>query len=135
MSLPDLKKALNTKLASLSPSIATQWQNMQYDPVEGTPWQRATVRSNPNHPLGITEGSGRRWTGEFYIVLFYPRGKGSGAADARAQALMNHFTRGLNLVTTTMTVVILEPFVMTAVDEPNWFRLPVQIPFFANEMS
>lgn len=134
MSLQDLKKALNTRLASLSPSIQTEWQNTQFKPTEGVPWQRATVRHDPNTSLGITEGSGRRWTGEFYIVLFYPRNKGSGAADARAQAILNHFYRGLNLVTSSMTVVCLEGNVMTGVDEPTWFRLPVRIPFFANEM-
>lgn len=135
MSLPDLKKALNNRLASLLPALQTEWSNNQYTPKEGTPWQRATVRLDPNHALGLSEGSGRRWSGEYYIVLFYPRNIGSGSADQRAQAILEHFPRGLNLVVSSMTVVCLEPSVMTGVDEPSWYRLPVKVPFFANEMS
>jgi hypothetical protein len=50
MSLAQVRAALETALNSISPAIDTAWENAPYTPVDGTPYQQATLlRAQPDN--------------------------------------------------------------------------------------
>lgn len=136
MSTAKIRAALETRLALMSPAIATAYQNVQHAPAQGAPYQRVDLL--PAEPENPEAGSGmfRRELGVLQVTLFYPLGRGSGAAEARADAIKAHFPRGLSMVkdgiivTVDRTAHVMPGFV----DEDRW-AVPVRISYFSNISS
>lgn len=139
MSRQHIRSALESRLASLTPAWPVAWENVPYHPTLGTPWMRARVLFGRTEPLGVGQGAGEAWEGVFHIGIFTPAGRGPQAAEARATAIRGDrtagvqglFYRGLNLVSGGVAVTILQPYDGPPQEEPDWFSLPVLIPFSA----
>lgn len=127
MSLPAIRRAFERYLGLISTGIATAYQNDDFTPNLGSPYQRADLLSNTpdNQEMGSRSYNER---GLFQITLAYPYGKGSGAADARAQIIRLHFKRGLTLVEQGLLInVIKTPRVAPAMIEEGRYVLPITI--------
>ena len=131
MSLPAVRSALETALAAMSPALATAFQNVPYEPVQGTPWQAVTLL--PGAPFNPEMGTFTTEAGMLQVSLFYPLGAGPGAAEARAQLIRATFKRGTALTAAgVVTTVEATPEIAPAMTEDAWLHLPVRIRFFAN---
>ena len=83
MSMVDVRNALEARLDAMSPALATAWENAEYKPVTGTPYQRVHMIPFPtdNPTLGDTQAMD---SGILQVTLCYPELKGSKAALDRA---------------------------------------------------
>jgi hypothetical protein len=126
-----IRQALEVRLAAMMPVLETAFENREFKPTPGVPYQRVEiVRAQPENP---TFDSFKRMLGFMQVTMMYPPNKGPGVAEARAQALSDHFPRKLNLtagsviVTISATAQIMGGFQ----DEDRW-AVPVRVPYYAN---
>lgn len=132
MSAKAIRLALETRLNTMSPALATAWENVAYTPVSGTPYQRVNVlRATPDNPI-IGQGFYRE-LGIFQVSLCYPLNSGANAATERAELVRTQFKRGISLTSGTVTVTIDgTPTISSGfVDGDRWV-VPVSIPYWAN---
>jgi hypothetical protein len=122
-----IRAMLESRLNTLSPALATAWENAPYTPVAGTPYQRAWLLIAT--PDNSTMGDGYfREQGIFQITLMYPLQTGTSTAAIRAEAIRTAFKRGTSMTGNGITVrVELTPEIAVGrVDEDRW-ALPVKI--------
>ena len=128
MSLPLIRRALEKRLAALSPSMPTAWDNVEFDPAANpTGYQRANLlpAATDNPTLSQVRKIER---GIFQVTLFYPERAGAGDAEARAQLLRNHFPAGLVLTEGGIKVrIVRTPSVAPPMPEPGWYAVPISI--------
>jgi hypothetical protein len=131
MSIVLVRSALQAKLEGMSPALATAWENVDYVPVIGTPYQAAYVmQAEPDNP---TMGDDYyREQGIFQVSLFYPIQVGTSVAEARADLIQATFKRGLSMTSGAVTVRINKtPEISPGrVDGDRW-HIPIKIPWFA----
>lgn len=114
--MSDLRAALETALAAMSPALPTVWENTPYSPVVGTPYQRASLL--PGTPINDEFGPGFADQGFFQVSLHYPPGTGAKAAEDRALAIRSTFRRGASFTKNGLTVTIMKtPMLMPALDD------------------
>jgi hypothetical protein len=130
MSLAQVRTALETALNSITPAIATAWENAPYSPVAGTPYQQVTLlRAQPDNP---EIGAAFAERGFLQVNLFYPKDAGPGAAEARAELIRAAFPFGASLTSGGVTVnIIATPEVAPARAEDDRFLVPVRVRFSA----
>jgi hypothetical protein len=131
MSYEIIRKLLEQRLNTITPALATVFENMPYTPVKGTPWQAVHMLPAPteNPTMGDQH---HREVGEFQVSLNYPPMAGSQAANARAQLIREAFPRGLTLTEGTLRVLIdRTPYVLRAQQSDSWFFLAVAVPYMA----
>lgn len=132
MSLTAIRAALEGHLALMSPALATQTENAHFEPPGAdTPYQQAWLL--PAQPDNPEQGSGYyREQGIFKVRLCYPFRDGPEDAEERAEALREHFHRGLSLSSGgTVVTIDLTPTINPPVIEPDRYVRPVDIPWFA----
>lgn len=130
MSLIQVRTALQTQLATISPALATAYENEPYTPVAGTPYQQVTIlRAQPDN---LEIGPIYTDRGILQVNLFYPLNAGAGAAEARAELIRTAFAYGSSFVSGGVTVTIIAtPEVAPARAEDDRFLVPVRIRFSA----
>lgn len=132
MSLPTIRKALEQRLAALSPAISISYENKAFTPITGTPFQRVNLM--PNTPDNTTQGGASYIErGIFQILLCYPINTGPAAAETQAQLTRAHFKRGTSMVEAGITVVVTDtPRVAPAMIDDNRYCLPLSVSWQAN---
>ena len=116
--MSDLRAALETALAAMSPALATVWENTPYTPVVGTPYQRASLL--PGTPINDEFGPGFADQGFFQVSLHYPPSTGAKAAEDRALAIRSAFRRGAPFTKNGLTVTIMKtPIIMPALTDDD----------------
>ena len=134
MSLLAVRNALETALNTMSPSLATAWENTPYTPAVGTAYQRANLpAAQPDNPeMGghVTE------RGYMQVMLCYPLGTGPKDAMARAELIRSTFPRGAAFSASGVTTQIERtPEIAPAMIEEDRYCLPVRVRFFAHHAS
>lgn len=105
MSLPLIQAALEQRLATLTPAMATAYENATFTPVTGTPYQRINMLVNRPVDHAVTMDVTEQ-RGIFQVSLFYPQGTGRGAAQARAELIKALFKPPLTLTNGAVKVEI-----------------------------
>jgi len=126
------RSAFETYLETMSGVLPTQWENVNYTPVTGQPYQAVyMLKSNPDNP---TFGDGfYRENGLLQISLRYPQNTGAGAAEAMADKLLNFFPRGLTLTDGANTIVVSKTAqIQPPMIDGDRFVINVRIPYFVN---
>lgn len=129
MSQANIRSALETALAGMSPAIATAYENVSFTPpAPSTPYQKAFVMFA--EPDNSEFGSGSRQQGVFQVSLMYPIQQGDATARARAAMLESVFKRGSSFVKSGITVTVTRtPHAgQGTVDGDRW-HVPVKIQF------
>ena len=105
MTLPLIQAALEQRLATLTPALATAYENASFTPVTGVAYQRITMLVNRpvDHAVTMDVTEER---GIFQVSLFYPQGAGRGAAQARAELIKALFKPPLTLTNGAVKVEI-----------------------------
>lgn len=127
MSLPLISAALEKKLDTLSPSLATAYENIAFKPTPGTAYQRVNLL--PNTPIDhALTADVVELRGLFQVTLCYPLGDGRGAAQLRAQAVSDHFAPVQWLTEGAIKVVIDSTArIATAFEDGDRWCLPVTV--------
>jgi hypothetical protein len=125
-----IRAALEGRLAAMSPSLATAYENVPFKPTNGTAYQAVYVLfAQPDN-----REIGRQYVarGFMQVSLFYPQGAGSAPAATRAELIRTTFPRGLSLTNGGVIVTIERtPEILPGRNEDDRFVLPVRIPFYA----
>lgn len=129
MSQQLIRRALEKRLAAMTPSMSTAWENAQFTPVSGTPYQRVNLM--PNTPDNSTQGDKLYFErGIFQVTLCFPIGTGPASAEARSDALRAHFKRGTTLVETPIQVIVIEtPKASPSMVDGDRYCVPIAIPY------
>lgn len=127
-----IRSLLETALAAMSPSLATQYENVPYSPVVGTPYQRVNLLLTEPAAIEMT-GHFHREQGFLQVTLAYPLDTGAGAAQTRAELIRSTFYRGKTFTSGAVTVMIeRHPEIAPARIEDDRYEIPVRIRFYAN---
>lgn len=132
MSQVDIRTALETRLATVTPALATAYENQPFTPPSvSTPYQRVyMLYADPDNP---EMGSGFREQGYMQINLNYPLNSSTLAVSARAQAIRDAFVKGITLTYGSINVVINRtPSIGNGFPDPDRWVMPVKIYFYAN---
>jgi hypothetical protein len=129
MSIAAIRKALEVKLAAMTPTVATVYENTEYTPVSGTPYQRANLL--PAEPDNSTMGATYyREQGIFQVTLCYPTKVGPANAQSRADLLKTHFNRGTTMEKDGLTVIVMRtPAILPAYIDGDRYCIPVSIQY------
>ncbi len=131
MSVIKCRAALETALNAMTPALSTAWENVEFTPVLGTPYQRCTILFA--EPGNDEYGRNYQELGFMQVMLYYPHGNGSSDAIARAELLRQTFRRGASFTNSGLTVVISRtPEVKPAFNDGEFYIVPVNIRFYAN---
>lgn len=135
MSIRSLRAALEVALNSISPALATQFENVPMTPAAGTPYQRVNLlRATPENPA-IGAGM-HRDIGVMQVTLCYPIGAGPQAAETRAEAIRTAFARGASFTSGAVTVhITTTPNIGPAYVEADRYCVPVSIRYHSNQFT
>jgi hypothetical protein len=127
MSIQIIQSALEKRLETLSPVIATAYENASYTPVNGVPYQRVSMLVN--NPVDYSVAMDiREDRGIFQVSLYYPQGAGRGAAQARAELVRQLFDAPLTITMSGVAVHVAQsPHVGSGMQDGDRWVLPVSI--------
>ena len=131
MSIPLIAAAMERKSAAIASPLATAYENEDFTPTDGVPYQRENLL--PNVPIDHAVTADLvEWQGLFQIMLCYPLGEGRGAAQTRAQAIADHFAPAQTLIEGAIKVYLNNTPRIGAglIDEGRWC-IPVTISWSA----
>lgn len=103
--IPDIAVALEKRLALLSPGISIAYENIDFKPVTGVPYQRVNLLVNDPVDHAVTMDVLEQ-RGIFQVMLCYPLGGGRSPAQRQAQFTANHFAPVQDLTFGTAKVEI-----------------------------
>jgi hypothetical protein len=131
MSLEIVRKALEKRLATLTPSVAIAYENTTFTPVSGVPYIRVNLL--PNTPDNSIMGQATYFErGIFQVMACYPLNAGTANAGDKAQAIRNHFKRGVTMVESGVTVIVMDtPKVAPAMIDVDRYSVPISISYQA----
>lgn len=135
MSAVAIRAALEVALAAMSPTLATAWENADFDPAPGTPYQQVSLLlAEPvNAEMGANANAYYTEQGFLQIDLKYPLGEGPAAATTRAQLLRSTFYRGASFTASGVTAHIERtPEILPGRFEDERYVVPVRIRFYAH---
>lgn len=131
MSLEIIRKALEKRLATLTPVIAIAYENAAFTPSFGVPYLRVNLL--PNTPDNSIMGQATYFErGIFQVTACYPLNAGTANAGDKAQAIRNHFKRGVTMVESGVTVIVTNtPKVAPALIDGDRYSVPISIEYQA----
>lgn len=125
MSTSTIRQALETALLTISPSIDTVFENVEFTPVVGTGYQRVFfLFTKPDNAY-----TGRRFNqrGYMQVVLNYPELVGSSDVQTRAEAIRSKFKSGLKFSTVSIDGT---PDIGQGTNQDGRYIVPVFVNFF-----
>ncbi len=131
MSIANVRAALETALSGMSPAISTVYENTQFTPTVGTPYQMAHLL--PAEPNDLERGIVGKDQGIFQITLMYPLHVGTGDANARAELIRSTFYKKATFSAGGQNIIISKtPYIGQGVVDGDRWRVPVKITWFTN---
>ena len=109
--------------------IETAFENAPYTPTNGVPY--AELRLLENDITGLDLSQHNITDGLFRIILRYPVGEGTGAADAMVQEIFDHFRIGLRISFGGRSATIENQQTQPGVAEAGWYVLVVTLGYRA----
>jgi len=100
----DISSALDSRLSTLTGSTPVAWQNTVYKPTKTGMYLRPTNLAGATTQAGLGTTGIDQYLGLYQIDIFAQAGKGRNAAEAKADAVANHFKRGTDLLYNGTTV-------------------------------
>ena len=127
-----VKKAIRDAVADITPILPIAWENVEYTPTMGNPYQKVHVFFISPDNRGYGSGPYME-EGFFQISLYYPKQIGTELIDARADLIRATFKRGSHLISGTQDVVVNKtPTISSGKVDEDWYMIPVTVYFFSN---
>jgi hypothetical protein len=124
--------AIQSALAALTPAISNSWENVNFVPIAGTPYQGLDIFLSDPDNLGYGSGPYRD-EGFFQVSLNYPKYAGTATVQARADLIRSTFYRGRTLTSGSQKVVINRtPTISKGRVNGDFWLVPVTVYFFSN---
>lgn len=121
-----IRVALEKALKAITPALETSWQNMDYTPRDGVPYQDAFFM--PASPDNSEFGSGHIEQGIFQVNLMYPLMKGTKDSATRAGLIRDQFFRGASFTNGGIKVTVEKtPEVAGGREESGRWMTPIKI--------
>lgn len=125
--IKDIKKALETRLLSISPTVPTGFEGVDFNPPKEM-YQFCQVVIRP--PTDPVFGKGYyRENVQFQIFVSIPQGKGTGEALSRAELIRNTFQKGTTILEGGVQISVLET---PHVGSSSIIANRVMVPIFVN---
>lgn len=135
MSETVIRAAFETRLNAMAPALATAFENVPFQPVQGQAYQEAyLLPADPENPsLGASLA---RLLGFFQVTLLYPQNAGAAPAYSRAEAIRDTFPRGFSMTRDGLTVHIDgTPSIRKGEPRDSRYTVVVRIPYHVNVFS
>ena len=100
----DINAALDSRLSSLAGGSPIAWSNTVYKPIKGTLYLKVDNLPSAVEQAGLGNNGLDEYRGIYQVTVFAPAGQGRGIADAKADAIADHFKRGTVLVYNGLSV-------------------------------
>ena len=123
----DIRAALDTQLAALGLTVA--YENLSYEPVEGSPYVRATLLPAETEQLTLGTTGRDRHRGLYQIDVMFAAG--DSAVNTTTDTIADAFKRGSYFTYNGLTVSIRSASIDTGRREDAWFVVPVLIQYYA----
>lgn len=129
MSLSNVLKALEKRLATLTPAIPTASENGTYQPQVGVAYQALAYVGEVNEAPVISDTNGYIKKQVLYqIMVCFPSAQGPASCRARADLIVSHFKKSTVLIESGTRVEInFQPEIGPPSTLTGWFCLPVRI--------
>lgn len=124
--------ALGTRLSQLvlSPAVPISWPNLDFTP-QGA-YLRPTLLPARTESMGVSFRAPNDHAGVYQVDVFWPVRENYLNAIECASKIIDHFKKGTKMVRSGISVwVDGPPWQSPHLQEPNWFHVPVNIPFRA----
>ena len=131
MSFDAVRTALDTLMAATFVANVA-YENAEYTPTVGTDWKRVTFL--PTEPTQASLGTNghNRLMGIYQVSVFAEVGKGPKAAEDAAELVITAFKRGTSLTAVGgVTTRIERAWRGPAIQESDWYHVPVSVSWFA----
>ena len=135
MAIVNIKKALERHLNLITPAISTAYENVNFVPVAGVPYQRVLVITDKtvNPVLGSDY---YREEGVLQVFLAYPMNQGSASALGRAELIQKHFKRGTTLTEGSVQINFFRTgTIQGSLTTNDRLIVPITIPYTAEVFS
>lgn len=129
--IENIRSALETALAAISPALSTAWENAPFEATAGTAYQICNIIFA--EPDNDEYGSRHRELGYMQVKLMYPLDVGTSAINTRAELLRTTFTRGNSFTSSgVVTMIQRTPEIRPGQVEGDRWAVAVIIRFYAN---
>lgn len=126
----DLSAALDTNLNTMTGLPPVAWQNIKYEPVNGTLYIRPTLL--PADSTVATIGTGTDINqGIYQIDIFSPLDEGKNEAMLMSDTIAEQFKRDKELVYNGRTVVIRSTSQRIMSNEDSWAHYMVEVVYYS----
>jgi hypothetical protein len=133
MSQISIRSALETKLATLTPKVSTQFENVTFTPVTNVPYQSVYLLMNSPEDTTVADSVMYREKGIFQITLRYPLGNGTVAIMTQAEKIRTAFKIGTILTKDNRRVLCDKtPDIRVLPNEVDRFVVVVRVFFTAD---
>ena len=133
----DIYKALLSHLESFDfdsfdlSSDDVAWPNMLFTPQVERAWFRPTLLPADTVQASLGPKGANFHTGLLQVDLFWPKGRGLGAPDDVAGALVAHFAMGSTVSFNGQNVHVGRPPTRRPSPDDDWYLTVIRIPFYA----
>lgn len=132
MSLQAIRNILNGRLSTMGGLPSVAWENVSFTPVPTTSHIRVNFLPSPTRPAANHKSAMDFESGIYQVDVYAPQDQGPNPAGALAEAVRAHFSRGLTLTGSGITVNIEATPSMAANDrEGPFWRIRLTVPWFA----
>jgi hypothetical protein len=131
--ITDIEAALEARLLTLSGETIAWW-GRPFSPTKGQAYITAQIAARAASPMGVGASSPELWQGTLQLLVAHPMNEGPKPARIRAEAVRDHFPRGLTLVQGAARVIIETRSIQPAYAAIDWNNYPVLIGWFAEEI-
>lgn len=128
----DIGAALDARLNSLSGSSPIAWPNTAFRPTKGTLYLRANNLPAVTEQAGLGTNGIDVHEGIYQVDVYAPLGEGRGAAEAKADAVADHFKRGTDLLYNGVTVRLGDVSRNAGLTEDDRFVISISINYMAH---
>ena len=123
--------ALDSRLNTLASSPPVAWENTLYTPVSGTTYLRPTNLIGATAQASLGDTGLDKYQGIYQIDVFAPLGDGPGAANAQADLVADHFSRGTDLTSGAVVVRLGDVSRVTGTKDGDRYLIAVSINYMA----
>jgi hypothetical protein len=132
--LHEIESAIEQHLLALPGEPIIAYWGRLYEPVKGVPYILAQITAQNVRAMGYGASAPELWEGFLQITVAHPRVEGPTVARQRADAVRNHFPRGLNLSSGPANVIIMERSIQPMITTVDWINYPVIINWICEEV-
>lgn len=101
-------------------------------PAGASLWARVTYGPGEVRAVGIGQDALERIYGVAIVDIYAPKGEGRTAAVVAAVQVMNRYKRGDAIAWASGTILVSRSYRNMAIEEENWYHIPVIIEFRAD---